>query len=287
MAFLVATTEADRLPATIKSRCISLQLKRIPAELIANELKKICENEKILYEDEAIKLISENAEGSMRDAISLLESVGDLTLGRTEKALCTTSYNTYMEMLKFLFKGDTKEALTLYDTMYHNGISNMSLVNGILNCCTKLLINQKVKNTGNIVHIIDVFNNIQGNNYSSIISAIYTSVTYTSQKTETTVTPKSTEKKSVSDIKDNPDGIEKVNMVNNKKPAEDIKTKLIKESKGYGILHLILSNKETKVIEKEKGKVVINHKLDTLRYSHLYLVEILFQKGYEAEFCCL
>src|SRR5579883_167118 len=71
--FLLATTDPKRLPITILSRCLQFNLKRVPAEQIAKHLEHICKTENIAHEMPALELLSEAADGSMRDALSLLD----------------------------------------------------------------------------------------------------------------------------------------------------------------------------------------------------------------------
>ncbi len=71
--FILATTEPQKLPATILSRCQRFDFKKIPASDIAQNLKKICMECKIDYTEGAINLIAELSEGAMRDALSILE----------------------------------------------------------------------------------------------------------------------------------------------------------------------------------------------------------------------
>ena len=71
--FILATTEPQKLPATILSRCQRFDFKRISPEKIVGNLEKICNECKIEYTKEALNLIAELSEGGMRDAISILE----------------------------------------------------------------------------------------------------------------------------------------------------------------------------------------------------------------------
>ncbi len=71
--FILATTEPQKLPATILSRCQRFDFKKIPDKDIASSLEKICKECKIEYTEGAINLISELSEGAMRDALSILE----------------------------------------------------------------------------------------------------------------------------------------------------------------------------------------------------------------------
>jgi DNA polymerase-3 subunit gamma/tau len=73
--FIFATTEVQKLPATILSRCQRFDLRRIPDPLICSHLQKIAEAEKIKISDEALVLLARQAEGGLRDAESALEQL--------------------------------------------------------------------------------------------------------------------------------------------------------------------------------------------------------------------
>jgi len=71
--FILATTDPKRLPVTILSRCLQFNLKRVPVEQISKQLQHICDAEKIHFEIPALEQLSVAADGSMRDALSLLD----------------------------------------------------------------------------------------------------------------------------------------------------------------------------------------------------------------------
>jgi DNA polymerase-3 subunit gamma/tau len=71
--FLLATTDPQRLPVTILSRCLQFNLKRLHPDLIVTHLQQLLANENITYEDAALKHLARAADGSMRDALSLLD----------------------------------------------------------------------------------------------------------------------------------------------------------------------------------------------------------------------
>ncbi|HET7922290.1 MAG TPA: DNA polymerase III subunit gamma/tau, partial [Gammaproteobacteria bacterium] len=71
--FLLATTDPQKIPITVLSRCLQFNLKRLPVSLIQAHLKHILEAEKIAQEPAAVVLIAHAADGSMRDALSLLD----------------------------------------------------------------------------------------------------------------------------------------------------------------------------------------------------------------------
>jgi DNA polymerase III subunit gamma/tau len=73
--FLLATTDPQKLPVTVLSRCMQFSLKRLPAALIGERLKFIAAEEKLTFEPAAIALLARAADGSMRDALSLLDQL--------------------------------------------------------------------------------------------------------------------------------------------------------------------------------------------------------------------
>jgi DNA polymerase-3 subunit gamma/tau len=73
--FLLATTDPQKLPVTVLSRCLQFSLKRLPAALIGERLKFIAAAENLAFEPAAIALLARAAEGSMRDALSLLDQL--------------------------------------------------------------------------------------------------------------------------------------------------------------------------------------------------------------------
>lgn len=76
--FIFATTEANKVPATILSRCQRFDFKRIPLELTMTNLKGICQKEKLKIDDDALYAIAKAAQGSMRDALSILDQLSAL-----------------------------------------------------------------------------------------------------------------------------------------------------------------------------------------------------------------
>src|SRR5690606_20495062 len=73
--FLLATTDPQKLPVTVLSRCLQFNLKRFPPGMIFQRLSEIATAENIEFEPEALRLVARAAEGSMRDALSLLDQV--------------------------------------------------------------------------------------------------------------------------------------------------------------------------------------------------------------------
>jgi len=107
MKFLLATTESEKIPITVLSRCLKFNLKKISEEQIAERMKEILDAEKIKYEEGALSIISKSADGSMRDALSLL----DQALAYEDYEL---SENNVIDMLGLI---DNKYALSIVQSI--------------------------------------------------------------------------------------------------------------------------------------------------------------------------
>jgi len=114
--FLLATTEPKKLPVTILSRCLQFNLKHLTVEQIAGQVRIILESENIPADDESIRLISIAANGSMRDALSLLDQAIAYTNGRLEETqtremLGTIDSAEITGLLESLIDGDAEKML--------------------------------------------------------------------------------------------------------------------------------------------------------------------------------
>jgi DNA polymerase-3 subunit gamma/tau len=88
--FILATTDPQKIPVTVLSRCLQFNLKQLPPALIAAHLQHVLEQERIPFGPGAIALISRAAQGSMRDALSLLDQAIAFSAGKVEEAVVRT-----------------------------------------------------------------------------------------------------------------------------------------------------------------------------------------------------
>lgn len=114
--FLLATTDPQKLPVTVLSRCLQFNLKRFPPAMILNRLKFICEQENIEFEADALRMVARAAEGSMRDALSLLDQViafggGKLTADDTRTMLGTLDRAQVFGIVEALIERDARKVL--------------------------------------------------------------------------------------------------------------------------------------------------------------------------------
>ena len=109
--FLLATTDPQKLPATVLSRCLQFNLKRLPLELIENRLRDICAAESIEAEPGALMRLARAADGSLRDALSLLDQAvayggGQVRNDEVAAMLGTLERNEVMRFIEALRDGD-------------------------------------------------------------------------------------------------------------------------------------------------------------------------------------
>jgi len=111
--FLLATTDPQKLPATVLSRCLQFNLKRMTPRLISDRLAHICEAESIETEAAALAMLSRAADGSMRDALSLLDQAIAYCGGRIEEQqvammLGTIDRDHVVRLLRLLADNDAR-----------------------------------------------------------------------------------------------------------------------------------------------------------------------------------
>jgi DNA polymerase-3 subunit gamma/tau len=109
--FLLATTDPQKLPVTVLSRCLQFSLKRLPSSLIAERLRAIAAAEKLEHEPAALTLVARAAEGSMRDALSLLDQLiafggGSLSEANTRSMLGTIDRGHVTRLAESLARAD-------------------------------------------------------------------------------------------------------------------------------------------------------------------------------------
>jgi len=124
--FLLATTEPNKLPATILSRCQRFDFRRYSAETIVGQLRTVLEGVGANAEDEALAEIARSAEGGMRDALSLLDmclSYGEntVTAATVREAIGTSGREFLFDFASFLIRDDAAGALKAIDTLMRDG----------------------------------------------------------------------------------------------------------------------------------------------------------------------
>ncbi len=139
LKFIFATTEIKKIPITVVSRCQRFDLSRIKSEVLFKFIKQIKDKEKGRASDDALKLIVKISEGSVRDALSLLDrgllsnkENEELDLKKAQKIFGYFDKSYLIDLLENLFKGDEKNVIKLYKQIYQNGVEPKNFLNDFL-----------------------------------------------------------------------------------------------------------------------------------------------------------
>ncbi len=128
--FLFATTEIEKVPVTVRSRCQRFDLRRVDAALLAEHLRKICALENVKIEPAALAVIARAAEGSVRDALSLLDQAmahgaageGAEILAEDLRAMLGVADRaSVIELFEAVMAGRIADALKLFEDQYNAG----------------------------------------------------------------------------------------------------------------------------------------------------------------------
>lgn len=143
--FLFATTEAQKVPATILSRCQRFDLRRLTPELIAGHLLHIAENEKIMLDPAAAAAIARGADGAMRDAESMLDQVvafcgNTITSADVQSVFGFTPRETVLELAAALLALDTTGALAVVKEQAEAGKDLARLLGDLVGLLRDILI---------------------------------------------------------------------------------------------------------------------------------------------------
>jgi DNA polymerase III subunit gamma/tau len=156
--FLFATTDVHKVPATIISRCQRFDFKNIPTQRIAAHLQGICKDEQIQADDDAIFRIARLGNGSMRDALSILDRV--LSLGQKhitdqilEEILGKPPTAAIAELVAAQAAGDAAAAINKSDALLKEGLGVEQVLSELIDFCRYLMI---VSACGKDTELLDV-----------------------------------------------------------------------------------------------------------------------------------
>ena len=153
LLFILATTELNKVPATILSRCQRFSFRRLRPEDIAGRLNFIAYQEGIQIEPAALRLLSRLADGALRDGVSLLDQCASACTGElTEELVCRTlglaGAKRTAELLMAAAKQDTAAALSIFETLYAEGKDLGALFDELSALCRDLLVLKAAPKSG-------------------------------------------------------------------------------------------------------------------------------------------
>ena len=139
LKFIFATTEIKKIPITVVSRCQRFDLSRIKSLELFNFIKKIKDKENGNVSDDALKLIVKISEGSVRDALSLLDRAlltldkdKELNLSLAQKIFGYFDKSQLINLFQLIFEGKETDVLNIYRKIYNQGVEPKIFINDFL-----------------------------------------------------------------------------------------------------------------------------------------------------------
>ena len=134
--FILATTEKHKILPTILSRCQIYDFERMTVPNIISHLKNVAEKENIQYEEEALAIIAEKADGGMRDALSIFDqaasfSQGNITYQKVIEDLNVLDADNYFNIVSLALENKVNEIMVLLNDVLNKGFDGGNLVNGL------------------------------------------------------------------------------------------------------------------------------------------------------------
>ncbi len=154
--FLLATTEPKKLPITILSRCLQFNLKHLTIEQIAGQLKTTLEKEAIEADDESIHLLAVSANGSMRDALSLVDQAisygnGVLVEAQVREMLGSIDSAELSGLMNALIDGDAETVLQHIDSLAEHAPDYDAILAELLSCLQSMAVSQVLPDGSDVV----------------------------------------------------------------------------------------------------------------------------------------
>lgn len=157
--FILATTEVHKIPITILSRCQRYDFKRITIDTISDRLRELTEKEQVQIEEKAVRYIAKTADGSMRDALSLLDQCiafhfgQELTYDKVLDVLGAVDTEVFSKMLRIILEGNVTGAIGLLEEIIMQGRELTQFISDLTWYLRNLLL---IKTADGIEDIIDV-----------------------------------------------------------------------------------------------------------------------------------
>ncbi|MDC3024356.1 DNA polymerase III subunit gamma/tau [Alphaproteobacteria bacterium] len=159
--FIFCTTELNKIPITILSRCQKFELNRVSREKIFQNLKNIVTLENLNASDEAIHNISRFSEGSVRDSITILEQAilssdtGSISLQDVNKTIGYAGNKLLLEIYLAIFEGDSKSSIEKLNQSFNKGSNPDIIINELLHLTYTLLKYKSTKENDSIYEEFD------------------------------------------------------------------------------------------------------------------------------------
>lgn len=143
--FILATTEKHKILPTILSRCQVFDFKRIQTEDITRHLMYVAAQEGVKYEEEALRVIAQKADGGLRDALSIFDqsviyTSGDITYKKVIENLNVLDFEYYLKMTEFLHEGNIPQVLLTFNEIIEKGFDGQHFLDGMCEHLRNLMV---------------------------------------------------------------------------------------------------------------------------------------------------
>jgi DNA polymerase-3 subunit gamma/tau len=150
--FILATTEKHKILPTILSRCQIYDFQRMTVADIAGHLARVAEKEGYTYEDTALNIIAQKADGGMRDALSIFDQVvsytgGNITYQQVIENLNVLDYDYYFRLVDFMLEKKISESLLLFNEILGKGFEGGPFISGLASHLRDLLVSHDPQTT--------------------------------------------------------------------------------------------------------------------------------------------
>ncbi len=156
--FILATTEPQKLPPTILSRCMRLDFRRVSQEVIGKAMEQICQGKGVTVSEDAIRLLANCSDGSVRDGLSILDQVlagGDKTIDRDKvlEYVGTTGDEFFIDLTELVSLRKTAEALVLLNDVLREGKDVKQIMKDWVSHYRSLLITKFVRDAQDMLNM--------------------------------------------------------------------------------------------------------------------------------------
>jgi DNA polymerase-3 subunit gamma/tau len=153
--FLFATTEVDKLPVTVLSRCQRFDLRRIPAPMLAGHFAYVCAQEGVEAEDEALAMVAAAAEGSVRDGLSILDQAiahadldgeGQVSADKVRDMLGLSDKTIQRTLVAAILEGRGPDLLDIVARQFALGVEPIAILRGLMDLIHRIAVAQVAGN---------------------------------------------------------------------------------------------------------------------------------------------
>ena len=171
--FILATTDPQKVPETIISRCQCFSFKRISNDLIVERLKEVAKKEKIKIDDDVLEQIAISSNGGLRDSLVLLDQLSSYTDKKIDIDIYSEmngslTYKDIETFINYIFSGNINEVISLINTFNNKGKNLVLVINQIINYVRNCIVDNYIssKKINNVTLYIDFVNYFNENMFN-------------------------------------------------------------------------------------------------------------------------